>query len=550
MGHDHEDDLLEAVRSGRLSRRELIRRAGAAGLSLSAVSGLLAACGGSSDAGQSKSGPPAAGGKPQRGGTVRLALIVPGSDVDPVTMFSSGSTLTAQIAGEYLCYPRPDFTLEPKLATKWANPNPKEWVFTIRQGVTWHDGSPLTADDVVATFDRLTDPKTESSALSTYKGILDKGDTEKVDEQTVRFNLRRAFVDFPYLVSGFSTQSIILPKDYEIGSFSKGGIGTGPYVLKRYTPKQGATFARNPKYWAAELPYLDGVEVKYFADTAPAVLALQGGDVDVFPDTPFQGSQPLLESPEITVLENPSSQYRSLHMRVDQKPFDDKRVRQAIAACLDRPGLIKGLFGGRGEVGDDHAFAPVFPSSPSAKDLPGRNQDYALAKKLLADAGHGGGLSLNLTTEQYLEVPQFAVLLKEQLKPAGITLNLKILEQTAYYGSGKSQPWLSVPFGLTDWGARGSASQVIQPAYTCGGVWNSAHWCNDEFTRLMKDFDAETDDAKRKQLAVQAATVQREETPAVIGYWIKELRTMRKTVHGLASGPAGRIDPSRMWLST
>jgi peptide/nickel transport system substrate-binding protein len=544
---DYADHLVEEVRAGRMSRRDLIRRASVAGFSFTAVGTLLAACGGDGDSSASK-GTPATGGQPRRGGTARIGVIVPGSDVDPVTMFSSGSTLTAQISGEYLCYPKADLTLEPKLATKWQSKDPKVWTFTIRQGVKWHDGSPLTVDDVVATFDRLTDPKTESSALSTYQGILDKGATEKVDEETVRFNLSRPFVDFPYLVSGFSTQSIILPKNYELGTFTKGGIGTGPYVMKQYTPKQGASFVRNPSYWNKELPYLDGIELKYFPDTAPAVLAIQGGEIDVFPDAPFQGSQPLLSDANVTVLENPSSQYRSFHMRVDTAPFDDKRVRQAVAYCLDRPALIEGLFGGRGEIGADHAFAPIFPPSPGDA-VAARTQDHARAKQLLADAGHPDGLSISLTTEQYVEIPQYALLIQEQCKPAGIDVKLKILEQAAYYGDGDDQPWLSVPVGISDWGARGTASQVIAPAYSCDGIWNSAHWCNKDFERLVHEFDAEIDEAKRKSVAAEAAKVQAEEVPAVVAYWVKELRAVRKNVHGLANGPAGRIDPSRMWLS-
>jgi peptide/nickel transport system substrate-binding protein len=545
---DYADHLVEEVRAGRISRRDLIRRASVAGLSLPAVSMLVTACGGNGDS-SAQSGTPASGGKPRRGGTARLGVIVPGSDVDPVTMFSSGSTLTAQITGEYLCYPRADFTLEPKLATKWDSKDPRVWTFTLRQGVKWHDGTPLTAEDVVATFDRLTDPKTESSALATYKGILAKGDTEKVDEQTVRFHLRRPYVDFPYLVSGFSTQSIILPKDYELGSFTKGGIGTGPYVLKQYTPKQGASFVRNEAYWDAELPYLDAIELKYFPDTAPAVLALQGNEIDVFPDTPFQGSQPLLSDSNIKVLENPSSQYRSFHMRVDTAPFDDKRVRQAVALCLDRKALVEGLFGGRAEVGADHGFAPVFPPSPGADVVAPREQNHEQARQLLADAGHPDGLTVNITTEQYVEIPQYAVLIQEQCKPAGIDVKLKILEQSAYYGDGDDQPWLTVPVGISDWGARGSASQLILPAYTCDGVWNSAHWCNKQFETLLHDFDAEIDEGKRKQIGIEAAKVQAEETPAVIAYWLNELRATRSTVHGLANGPAGRIDPARMWLS-
>jgi peptide/nickel transport system substrate-binding protein len=550
----YEYHLVEEVRAGRMTRAELIRRASVFGLSIPAISGLLAACGGS----DKKASNGTKGVK--RGGTGRFGIPVPASDVDPVTMFNTGAIMTAQVAGEYLCFPDPKYRLDPRLATKWKASAPDEWRFTIRQGVKWHDGSPLTTDDVVATFDRLTDPKVKSAALSALQGILSKGNTEKIDEQTVVFHLDRGFVDFPYLVSPFNYNSIILPKNYEVGQFTKSKIGTGPFILQQYTPKQGAKFVKNPHYWDKSLPYMDAVEIKYFDDTSAIVLALQAAEIDAFPQTPFQGSQALFKDDNITVLEDRSSEYRALHMRVDQDPFSNKSVRQAIATCLDRPGLVQGLFDGKAELGNDHAFAPIYPAVASvATKVKQRAQDYDLAKQLLADAGHSGGLSVELTTEEFLEIPQYAQFVQQQCKPAGLNVTLNVQDQGTYYGTGKNQPWLVVPFGIVDWGARGSASQTIAPAYLCSaipkpdlsnsGAWNSAHWCNKDFDRLVFQFDQELDEARRKEIAAQAAELQNEEVPSIIAYWIKEQRTTRKNVQGLPAGPTFHLDVRKMSLS-
>ena len=555
MSH-YDYHLVEEVRSGRMTRRELVRRATVFGLSVPTIGALLAACGGNEEGGGSTTESVA----PKRGGTGRFGVTTPASDVDPVTAFSTGATMTAQVAGEYLCFPDPEYNLEPRLATKWEPQKPDEWTFTIRQGVKWHDGSPLTVDDVVATFERLTDPKSNSAALSAFQGILSHGSTEKVDEQTVRFHLDRGFVDFPYLVSAFNYNAIILPETYEIGDFVKGGVGTGPYILKQYSPKQGATFVPNPDYWGAGMPYMDGVEIKYYDDTPPIVLALQGGEIDVFPLTPFQGSQALFNDPNIKVLQSRSSEYEAVHMRVDQEPFSDVRVRQAIASCLDRPALVQGLFDGRAEPGNDHAFAPIYPASAKVTaQVPQRNQDYDQAKQLLADAGNTNGLDIELTTLQFLEIPQYAQFIQQQCKPAGINVKLTIQDQTTYYGSGKSQPWLVVPFGIVGWASRGSASQTIGPAYLCrsvpkpdlsnAGAWNSAHWCEPDFDKLVFQSDAELDEAKRQEIAVKAATIQHDQVPALVGYWIKEQRTMRQNVHGLPAGPNLHLDVRAMFLT-
>lgn len=545
--NDYAYHLYEERRAGRMSRREFLRRATVAGLTLSAASSLLAACGSGSEQESQKQAP---AGPVRRGGTARLGLIVPASDPDPVTLFSGGAQATTQVCAEALCFARPDYSLAPMLATKWEpGAGAKEWTFTLREGVKFHDGSTMTADDVVATFDRLTNPDNESAALGTFTGILSYEQTEKVDDKTVRFHLDRSYADFPYLVSPFNYNALILPKNYEIGTFTKGNIGTGPYVLKEYRPKQGATFVKNPDYWARDKPYMDGVEASYYDDNPPLVLALQGGEIDLVPGLPYQGSQALFGDPNISILTASESSYRAMHMRVDKAPFDDKRVRQAFALCLDRPALVQGLLDGKGDPGNDHAFAPVYPSSPSDGTVPQRSQDYDEAKKLLAEAGYSGGLDVELTTERYLEIPQYAVTVKEQCKKAGINVSLNILPQAEYYGSGDNQPWLEVPLGIVDWAARGSASQTIAPAYLCEGIWNSAHWCNEEYDDLVRRFDGEVDEQRRRELATQAAKLQQEETPSVIPYWVDGIRPTVQNVQGLAEGPTVMLDMSPVWLS-
>lgn len=550
---NYEDRLVEELSSGRMTRRELIRGAAVLGSS----SALLAACGGTGKATR----PNAPVGPPKRGGTARFGTPMAESTLDPLTMNSPGAFATAQCSGEYLAFPDAEYNLVPKLAASWKPVRPDVWEFKIRQGVIWQDGSPLTVDDVVATFERITNPHSGSSALAAFAGVLSKGGTERVDDTTVRFNLDRGFVDFPALVSAFNRASMILPKNYRSGQFSRGGIGTGPFILKEFVPQQRARFERNPHYWDAGKPYLEAIEFTYYSDTPPIVLALQAGNIDVFPLTPFQGSQPLYNDSSITVLQAASSQYRAVDMRVDQGPFKDKRVRQALALCLDRSAIVEGLFGGRAQLGNDHAFAPIYPGDQLvAHEVPQRKQDYATAKQLLAQAGLANGITVSLMTEQLLEIPDYAVTMKQQCKPAGININIDTVTSTAFYGSGTNQPWLVTDFGIVDWGARGSASQTIDLAYTCSSVpsrnlsnaaaaWNSPHWCNPQFSRLMAKFDAELDKDKRAQLAVQAAKIQHEEVPTIISYWIKEQRATRSNVQGLGAGPASYLDPSGMWLS-
>ena len=285
--------------------------------------------------------------------------------------------------------------------------------------------------------------------------------------------------------------------------------------------------------------------LRYYAEYAAIVLALQSGEADITLEARYQGSQPLFDNAEVRMQREPSSAYRALHLRVDRPPLDSPLVRRAIALSLDRPALIQGLYSGRADLGNDHAFAPVYPTRPDSP--PQRRQDYAAARRLLEQAGHARGLAMTLTLEQFEDVPQYGIFVKEMCKPAGIDVKLEILSQAEYYGSGDNQPWLEVPAGITDWASRGTASQTIGPAYRCGAVWNSAHWCDQEFERLLHEFDGELDLQRRRRQAAEAAQIQHEAVPAVISYWIDDLRASRVHVGGLAAGP--RPDLARLWRS-
>jgi peptide/nickel transport system substrate-binding protein len=544
--------LVGEALEGTISRRQLITRLTALGLGAPAIASLLSGAGiiTSAEAAEMTMAP-------KKGGTLKVGYLVPAADIDPVTMFNEGAILSVQMSMEYLTYPRPDYSLAPKLAKSWHAVNPSTWVFKLRQGVKWHNGKPFTADDVVYTFDLLTNPKTNSAALTAFKGILSPGHTKKIDAHTVEFHLNRGYGGFPYIVSPLTYNSAILPKGYKVGDFAKGGIGTGAYILTSYTPKVSATYKKNPHYWAKGLPYLNGVNLRYYGADTGTVLALQSGEIDVFPNATYQGGQALFSNPNLTILKNPGSAYREFHMRVDQDPFKDKRVREAVAYSLDRPALVQGLLNGLGQVGNDHAFAPVFgPLSAATKKIPQRKRNIAKAKSLLAAAGHPNGIDVTLTYENYLEIPQYAVFIKQQAKDAGINVTLNGEDQNTYYGSGSNQPWLLVSMGIVDWAPRGTPSQVITPAYLSSAIpppfstgWNSAHWSNKTFDHLVADSDKQSNKAKYDSDVYQAAKIQNDAVPAVIAYWINDLHAIKKTVHNLPKGPGPYPDFSAVWLS-
>jgi peptide/nickel transport system substrate-binding protein len=542
--HEYADQLLHEVLAGHMTRRQLIVRASVVGLSATLVGQILAACGSSSSSSSSAS-PSSA---PKSGGTLKITMPSPTVAVDPTTMYDTGSIAIAQQVAEYLIWVNNDLSLRPVLAKSWSpNSTATVWTFNLQQGVTFQDGKAFGADDVVATMNILLNPKTVSAALASFQGILSQGGVKKIDDSTVAFHLDQPFADFPYFVASTNYDCLIMPSTFKQGTWQKNPVGTGPFMMTKFTPKQGATFVKNPKYWQTGKPYLDGVAVTFIDDTQAEALALQAGSSDAMLTTPVQGAQALFSDASIKVLTTPSTMSRFLHMRVDTKPFDNKAVRQALAYTIDRPALVNALFKGKATVGNDNVFSPLYPLSPTT--IPQRAQDIAKAKQLLATAGYPNGLTMDLTVEEFEEVPQYATLLQAMAKQAGINLKLNQVTVTYYYGSGNNQPWLKVPMGITDWTFRGVPSQYFLPAFTSNGVWNSSHFKNAAFDAAAKSYDTTLDPAKRRQYATTAASILTDETPSIISYWISTNRAMKTSVNGLTSDPAEFLDLTTTYLS-
>lgn len=503
--------------AGFLNRRDLIRYAALIGLTGFAAS-----------QGFGVSTARAAG---QGGGTVRVALDQPAGAIDPVKIADPASIALISQVGEYLLVDDPEKGLLPSLATSWSgNDDATQWTFKIRSGVKFQDGRPLSAKDVAATFERLVDPANGSSALSAYKGLLSKGAVKASDDLTVVFTLDSPNSNFPFYVSSDVFNSIILPADYK-GDFEKTFNGTGPFKLESFRPKQGASFVRNDGYWGDKaLP--DRLEIQFYDDPQAQVLALQAGDLDVIPYTP-RIALAVDNNPAYKILSVQASTHDEVHMRVDQDPFKDKRVRQALALTIDRDVIVKGLFKGRAIVGNDTPFAPIFPSSDPS--IPQRKQDIAQAKKLLAEAGVANGFQVTLTTEQAYEIPDYAVLIQNFAKLAGIDIKLNILQQDAYYGSATfgSSNWLDSNLGLTDYGHRGTPDIFLNATLKSTGTWNAAHFKNPQYDALLVDYGKARDLKTQRETASKIQALLLDETPLIISYFSKYSRITSSKVQGL-----------------
>jgi peptide/nickel transport system substrate-binding protein len=518
-----ENHYIDELEAGRISRRQFVQKGAVVGLSTGLMGAILSACGSANSTGKaaSSSGTSASSGPVTKGGTIRLAQQVPAGQINPITIDDVGGLNLLAQTGEFLALDN-EGTLEPGLATSWkASDGGKTWTFKLRSGVKFHDGSPMTADDVVWTCQQQAGSKTGGNALSTFDGVLSSAGVRKVDDTTVEFHLDAANGNFPYIVSSDNYNLIIVPKGTDWGKWQKTFMGTGPFKLKSYSQGQGATFVANPDYWGGK-PNIDGSAFTFESSQAPQLVALEGGSVDVVCQFVAQGAGAVIHSSKYDIIRIKASLHRELSMRCDQKPFDDPRVRQAVALTLNRPDMVTALLAGLGQVGNDSPFAPVFKSTNTS--VPQRVQDLAKAKSLLSAAGHSS-LSATMYTEQYEEIPGLAQTIAAQAAKAGINIKLKVETQAAYYGKATygNSDWLDGEMSLVDYGDRGVPNVFLQATLTKGGT---------EYDNLVAQYIATVDLSIQRSIAGKIEKLLLNETPLIIPYFYDNLTAVTPSVKG------------------
>jgi peptide/nickel transport system substrate-binding protein len=537
---DIENHIIDEFAAGHIDRRAFLRHGSLVGLSLPLLTGLAGAFGAPLWLPEARAATP--------GGTIRIATTTPAAAIDPVTVADTGGLLMLQQTGEFLAVSGRDLLLRPVLAESWKpNQDGSVWTFKIRRGVKFHNGKTLSAADVVATIDRLADPKNSSNALSAFRGVLSKGGTRQVDSDTVEFHLDAPNGNFPYYVCSDNYNTIILPADYA-GDFEKNFVGTGPFKLERYTPKVGAAFVRNDDYWGPKaLP--DRTEFTFYADMQPQILALQGRQVDIVNQVSVIAGVALLNDPDVSILSLRSSAHTQIHMRNDMTPFTDKRVRQAVALCIDRQKLIKGLFRGRSDIGNDSPFAPVFPSTD--KTVAQRERDIGKAKELLAAAGMPNGFRVKLTAIKFLEIPAYVQIIQQAVREAGITIDLALEDADAYYGKavfGQSD-WLDSVMGATNYGHRGVPNVLLAAPLKSDGTWNAAHFKNKDYDSLVRQYIGALDLSSQRATAGKIQELLLDETPVLFSYFYNFLTATTKKVAGAQATAMSQLFLDRATVS-
>jgi peptide/nickel transport system substrate-binding protein len=463
--------------------------------------------------------PAAAAETPKKGGILRMAMAVQ-EMADPPTYDWGPKANVARQFLEYVTMTGPDNVTRPYLAESWeASDDLQTWTFKLRDGVKWSNGDKLSADQVIWNVERWLDPATGSSIQGLLKSMTTEdaegksqaadGAIEKVDDLTFRLNLNKPELAIPEAFYHYPS-AIHHPDSMKDGAVdvSKRPIGTGPFKLTQFEIGSKAVLERNPDYWGGPDyvsggPYLDGINFFDMGDDPSAsIAAFASGQVDMLEEMDITQLDIAGALPNAQIWEAITAQTAIARMQMDAEDFKDQRVRNAVQACIDHDRLLELAHRGKGAPAEDHHVSPIHPEYAG---LPKQKQDHDRAKALLAEAGHGDGITIKLdvNNNQPWEVAA-AQAMAEMTAPAGITLELNILPGAQFWDI-----WDKTPFGLTSWTHRPLGVMVYNLAYRSGAIWNESHYSDPKFDAALDQANGTLEAKERsKHMAVAQQLLQ------------------------------------------
>jgi peptide/nickel transport system substrate-binding protein len=398
------------------------------------------------------------------------------------------------------------------------------WTIRLKQGLTFHNGKPVTADDVIFSIFRIIDPKAPKIGAAGLADV-DPNGMKKLDDRTVTVQLKRPFAIFDEQLGQYFNG--IVPTDFDVNK----PIGTGAFAFADFKPGDRSRFTANKSYWKQGQPMADELQIIDFPDDTARVNALLGGQLEAIDNLPLAQMRVVEADPGFKLLVAKTGAWLPFTMRVDVAPFDDVRVRQALRLVVDRQQMIDQALSGQGWVGND-MYSPFDPCY--AAELPQRTQDLEKAKALLKEAGKEG-LTVELVTSPVAAgLVEAAQVLAEQAKGAGITINVKKVDSGVFYGD----DYLKWPFAQDFWFTRDYLSQVAQGSVPTA-PFNETHWSDPEFIKLTDEARGTLDKDKRCALLKQAQKLEYEKGGHIIWGFRNQVDAYSAKITGLQPSKTG-----------
>ena len=466
------DRLKSLAKAGKLSRREFMVGAIAAGVTVSSASSMFSTI---------------ARAEMKKGGSLKIG-IGHGATTDSLDPATYPDAMTGTCCWGTMSNSLTEVdakgNITPDLAESFeASDGAKSWVFKLRKGVTFHNGKTVTSDDVVGSLKHHMGADTKSAAKSVLASISDV----KADGDNIVMTLSGANADFPYLMSDYHLP--IMPVADGKADWQS-GVRTGPYVLEKWEPGVRATLKRNPNYYRDT--GFDDVSFTVISDVAARTNALSSGEVNYIDRCDLKTVNLLKQNTDLEITEVTGFGHYVFVMNTSLAPFDKPEVRNALKFAIDREAIKSKVFLGFAAIGNDNPIAPSIKFATNPEPLHTYNPDKA--KELLKAAGvENLTIDLSASDAAFTGAVDAAQLFADSAKAAGITINVIREAADSYWDA----VWMKKPFVASYWNGRPTVDYMMTTAYAADAAWNDTSWKNPRFNELLVAARSETDDSKR-----------------------------------------------------
>lgn len=449
------------------------------------------------------------------GGSLIAAIAGEPDQLDPHKTSAYFSFEVLENVFDTLVEPDANLQMQPALAESWTvSPDQLTWTFRLRPGVTFHDGTPLTADDVVFSYRRIIDEQlTNSDKFSSVTSV------EAPDPATVVLQVSRPTPNMLTNLGGFKGMAIVSRANVESGQIATRPIGTGPFSFLGQKSGDSISLGANPSYWGGP-PGVSGVTFRFISEPSTALSALQAGEIDWTDSVPPQRVTQLRNDESLEMAVTPSNDYWYLALNEAREPWNDVRVRQAIAYAIDRDAIVQATSYGTAAKNQlaipegNPWFTPYDRYSSGGVDK---------ARELLQEAGAAPSNLDMLVTTEYPETVTAAQIIADNLASLGITVNIRTVDFATWLDEQNSGNFDMLMMG---WLGNIDPDDFHYAQHHTDGTSNAQKFSNPEVDRLLDAGRVDTDEASRKTVYAEAATLIADEVsyiylynPSVIQAW-------------------------------
>jgi peptide/nickel transport system substrate-binding protein len=480
--------------------------------------------------------------EPQRGGTLRVALLADFTTMDPhMSTSTEDRDLYYQLYSSLVALDA-NLKIVPELAESWEQPDAVTYVFRLRKGVKFHDGTDLTAESVKWNFDRILNPSTGSirrSELGSVKSV------DVLDPLRVRLTLKEPDAA---LLAALSDRAgmIVSPAAVEKygKDFARHAVGTGPFQFVEWVKDDHLTIRKFPGYWKPGLPYLDEIVYKGIPDNTVKLTALRAGALDLIDDLPPKDVAATKANPKLRVVETPGLGYRRIELNHTRPPFNNKALRQAVAGAINREAIHRAVFFGAGAP----AQGPIPPGSWAYEPGVGYGAvpDLAKVKEKLVEGGQPNGFRFTLNVVNNSVAQKQAEIIQENMKRAGITMEIALLEVGAFDEKRKA---LQFDGAEGRWSGRvdPDGNMYLHMVTNAGNNWGK--YSNPRMDELLLGARVALQQAERKRLYGEAMKIIVDDVPIIFIHHDAWSKAWDARVQGYVEIPDGRMRLERVWLS-